>query len=239
MIYKSVTSKRVLAHVIRKFQPSNSNWYVDAIEWIGEAVAIMGCYQQYCHKPYLVQIREYRGRIPCSLEYIEGVAYKGLRLKRNGGINNKETCVSHLPISSKDSYSLNPNYIHTSFETGEVVIYGLALPTDEEGYPLVANNALYITALGWYIMMSWLARGNKHPVFTYEMCERNWEKFYPQAQNDCNFPDIDNYEIFKNRWSNLIEDINSNQHFFNSLINTESITGTKTIENIEDISNGI
>lgn len=229
----------MLAHVIRKFKPANSNWYVDAIEWMGEAIGIMGCSQQYCNRPYLLHIKEFRARLPCSIEYIEGVSYNGLRLQRNGGINNKETCVSHLAVYTKESYTLNPNYIHTSFETGDIIIYGKALPVDGEGYPLVADDPLYITALGWYIMMNWLARGNKHPVFNYEMCEQRWIKAYPQAQNSCNFPDIDNYDLFRNRWCNLIEDIRATSHFFNSLVNTELNQTSHTVPNIEDISNGV
>ncbi len=237
-MYKTVSTKAVLIHVIRKFKPGNSNWYVDAIEWIGEAMGIIGSHAQYCNKPHLVHIKEFRAKLPCGIEQIEGVAYNGHRLVRNGGINNRESCVSHLGVNTKESYTLNPNYIHTSFETGDIVIYGLSLPVDEEGYPLVPDEPLYITALGWYIMMNWLARGNKHPVFNYEMCEQRWTKFYPQAQN-ANFPDIDNYDIFRNRWNNLIEDIGANNHFFNSLINSETGGTTHTVPNIEDISNGV
>lgn len=222
MVYKVTSSDRVIARVFRDFKPNNSAWVKDAIEWIGEGLEIIGSYAQYERKPICVKIIDYKGKLPCELESIEGVEYDGHRLPYSSATNSVANCCANLPVHSTEYCSFNPNYIQTSFPTGEVIIYAQVLPTDNKGFPMIPDDALTIIALSWKVMAALCLRGLTHPVINFEKAEAMWEKFYPQAQNSDNFPDIENYEQFKRRWVNVALNINVQDEMFNDFINIQT-----------------
>ncbi len=231
MVYKTVSSDAIISKIYRDFKPSNSAWVVDAIEWIGEALEIIGSYTALERKPICVKICDYRGKLPCELDQIEGVEYEGHRLPYSNAINSIVNCCGNLPVHNTEYCSFNPNYIQTSFAEGSVIIHCLVLPTDCNGLPLVPDDALCKIAIGWYCMSMMLLRGFKHQVIDYKTADAKWEKFYPQAQNSMNYPDLERYEKFKKSWVNNVIDINRQSEFFNDYVasyNKRSETGTIT-----------
>lgn len=230
MVYKNTSSDVVIAKVFRDFKPSNSGWVFDAFEWIGEGLNIMGAYTAYERKPICIDIVDYKGKLPCTLEQLEGVEYDGYRLPYSSATNSVANCCTNLPVHSSEYCSFNPNYIQTSFATGKVILYCLVLPTDCNGLPMVPDNTLCTTALAWYIITMMLLRGFKHQVITYPMAVANWEKFYPQAKNSMNYPDIERYDRFRKSWTSMVGSIDKQSTFFNTYLGSpNTITETGNI----------
>lgn len=230
MVYKIVSSDKVISKIYRDFRPSNSNWVGDAVEWIGEGLEIIGAYTGLQRKPLCLDVVDYKVKIPCNVELIEGIEYNGFRLPYNNAHNTIANCCINLPLHKNEYCSFNPNYIQTSFATGKIIIWALLLPVDCNGLPMVPDNILCLTALEWYCMSMMLLRGFNHQTIDYKMAAMMWEKYYPQAQNDMNFPDIERYEQFSKTWTSLVFDINKQNEFFNnSFNNTNRLIETGTI----------
>lgn len=213
MVYKTCSVKKVIAQFYRDFKPSNSGFVDDAIEWIADAIDIMKCAQGYCETNREVEVLDYRVKIPCDLDSLFGISYKGMRLTRNGGLPIRRKWNSGLQHCT-DSYSLNPNYISTSFKEGCITIHYWGLPVDCDGYPLVIDTAKYRDALVWYILMKMLARGFKHQVFDYKTARQMWIESYPKAQNECKMPDLDQMETWKHNFLGLVKNINRADNFY-------------------------
>lgn len=127
------------------------------------------------------------------------------------------TTRGNSPAFVGESYILNPDYIHTSFETGYVFITYLAYPLDSNGYPLIPDNISYKEAAFWYIMKKLMMRGWKHPAgFDYGYGDAMWQKYCTQARNIANMPDIGQYDRFLNVWRNLVMPPSSRNEFFDS-----------------------
>jgi hypothetical protein len=219
MIYKSISSKALIAKIYRDFKPNNSSWVNDAIEWMGEAIACINAFHGFIDTSKCINIVDYRGKLPCDLEQLQGITYCGKKLERTGGIKSKRHCKSshflHNTICCNvNSYSLNPNYIHTSFKEGEIIVYYLGLDVDNDGFPNIPDNFFVKEAISWYIISRMLLRGFKHPVVNYEMADTKWIIFYPRAQNACKFPDIDGQDLFKRTYLGLARDINMSDKMF-------------------------
>lgn len=220
MVYKTCSVNKVIAQIYRDFKPSHSGWIGDAVEWIGDAIDIMKCAGGYGEQVEEVEIIDYRGKLPCQVESILGISRDGMRLARNGGLNHKNlksSKVNILPGCVTQSYTLNPNYINTSFEDGCIQIYYLGIETDCDGYPIIIDDAIYREALTWYVLMKMLGRGFKHQTFNYRDAEERWKKAYPRAQNRCRMPDIDGYEQFKKSWLGAVNSNDPSLVFFNSV----------------------
>jgi len=114
-----------------------------------------------------------------------------------------------------ESYVLNPDYIHVSYETGYISISYLGFPLDANGYPLVPDDISYKEAMFWYILKKLMMRGWVHPGgFNYQFAEANWQRYCTQARNAANMPDIGQYDQFLRSWRRLVMPPTSREQFF-------------------------
>lgn len=87
MIYKTVSSKQLIAKVIRDFGIKDNDWVADAIEWIGEGAAAIGVFAGMKKKSTgnegtdtAITVANHRAELPCDLESLIAVEYLGQRL---------------------------------------------------------------------------------------------------------------------------------------------------------------
>jgi len=74
MIYRNVSSKEILRKVMRDLRPGTTDWVLDAVEWIGEALEHIGASSQLCTKVCLLQIKDHRAKLPSDLFFLNQVA---------------------------------------------------------------------------------------------------------------------------------------------------------------------
>lgn len=76
---------------------------------------------------------------------------------------DRSPCHPH-PVDREETFKTQGRVIYTSFPKGEVEIAYKAVKTDEDGYPMIADNEIYIAALEAYI---------KKQVFTVKFDQGN------------------------------------------------------------------
>lgn len=230
-IYTTCPIEKVIAQIYRNFKPSNSGWIDDAVEWIADAAEIMKVYQNFTNIVKEINVVDYRAKLPCDIEVLEGIVYKGYRLSENSAITfpNRKNLSSNCDCKSKcncyksyschpvETYSLNPNYIQTSFKEGCIQVYYEGLETDCNGLPYILDDAVYRQALEWYVLAMMCLRGFKHPIVTYELAWSNWEKFYPRAQNRFKVADVDAFDRIARSWLGIARPVNRAQFMFNDI----------------------
>ena len=94
--------------------------------------------------------------------------------------------------TSNDGHLVNPNSIHVYFEEGLILIHGLTIKTDEEGYPLVPDDQAFREAIEWFIMKK-LILGQKwnHPEINYNYANQQWHHYCQHARSQGDMPDPD------------------------------------------------
>lgn len=144
--------------------------------------------------------------------YASDIVYTAFVTDPNGGNNATFQQITSVN-SSDDFYVLNPGVVSTSFETGTVRIHYMAIPLDDNNFPMVPDNATAKEALGWYILRQMIMGGYKHPIFSWEVAHTFWESYCGKAQNDLMFPNPDKLENFRDMWVNLIPDVDAYKSF--------------------------
>ena len=106
----------------------------------------------------------------------------------------------------EDTYIIDCDYIKTSFKSGKICVSYMAIPTDDECYPLVPDDISYREAMFWYIYKKLLLLNPtfKNNGIKYDFADSQWKYYCTQARNAANFPDIDRMESFMNQWVRLI-----------------------------------
>lgn len=113
-----------------------------------------------------------------------------------------------------DYYSVNPDYIITSFEAGFIDLIYMAFPTDGDGFPNVLDESYYKEAVMWYIIRQMVLGGYKHPEFDFGKANAMWELYRGRAANKQKIPSLDQLSSFTNVWTRWKFDRTLPSHFF-------------------------
>jgi hypothetical protein len=121
---------------------------------------------------------------------------------------------------SGSTYTVNSNYIFTNFDKGKIMMSYLAIPTDEEGYPLIPADEWWRQAvqyeIAYKIAFKMFVQGNiTDKVYQTIEKERDWK--VAQAVNKTKIPGIDEMESFKNQWLRLIPKYNNHSSMFRNM----------------------
>lgn len=134
-------------------------------------ISLHGYPRLYRDKEEIIQIKDFRGMLPCDLESIIQVrdSKSGLCLRsmtetfnptedvkpvcnrRPCDKKEKELYIPHRHIHGEPTFKTQGRVIYTSFPKGEIAIKYKAIPVDEDGFPLLIDNENYLTALEAYI----------------------------------------------------------------------------------------
>lgn len=197
-----VSSFAVLHQFTRRFRPSGDGWVSDAIEDIGAALNIMHMHGAMMQTVCEITITGYRGKLPCNAEAIDYFEYENcyLPITHKNRVPGNGTLDPHVIAHG----TINGPWLRTNFETGTVIVHYEIYPVDEKGFPMIHDSQLLFEALIWYIGRNYLMAGYTHPIITFPYADAMWEKAWPRAQNDVNFPSTQNAERFQYMWNTLI-----------------------------------
>lgn len=100
--------------------------------------------------------------------------------------------------TSRDYYFENGEYLHFSFETGNVIIDYLEYLKDEEGFLMIPNYETFIEAIYYWVLHKLIGRGFKHPVLTYADALSLYKDNARQLSGVMNYPSVDKMESIIN-----------------------------------------
>lgn len=123
--------------------------------------------------------------------------------------------------NSEITYTVNDNYIFTSFQQGEAVMAYKAVPTDEEGFPQIPDNQSTIDYVTLYCATNiarqlWLT--DKYTENKYRDIEDRMELFYRKSKAEGSMPaSLDEWESYKNQLIRTIPKVYEHNKFFKNL----------------------
>lgn len=233
---KYVGIDTIIAKVYRDMQVDGLVNPMDAVEWVGEAIEMIGAPMQYTEKVARVTIKNYRAKLPCDLHYIittkgrpgtisddvcdnTASGYVAMRYSTDAfhhsycKNNNDVRCTSSL------TYKVNDDFIFPNFETGYVLIAYKGIPVDDNGYPKVPDDPKFKEAVASHIKMRigfLQAAAGKMPTWVYQKLEQDRDWYIGAAQTRGVTPSLDMAESIKNNWIRLIPKINQHADGFAS-----------------------
>lgn len=141
-------------------------------------------------------------------------------LAQAGTYESGTTTNSLLDTTTDYTYLITPGYIKTNQQTGYIMLAYQAIPTDNNGYPLIPDDASFMEALYWYIVMKlsypkWKQGTIRDEV--YYDARRSWNFYCKQAYGNALMPNKDQLESIKNTWLRLVPEINEHSTGFSTL----------------------
>lgn len=236
---KYVSMEFILGKVYRDNGYDLELLYSDAIEWVAEAIDLIGASLQYEQKitngqegmPAPITITDYRGILPCDFHL--GIMAREYTMNAEMRYNTDAFALSYLDPNYKQTspqdfitYGLKNGFIFTSFETGQVEFAYWAYPTDADGMPMIPDNTKVIEAVSSYIRMKidyklWRAGRLNGQIFADS--QKEWAWYVGAAGTSMKMPNIDQMESLKNQMVRLIPSINEHKMAFKYLGNPEQM----------------
>lgn len=243
-IYNNTSVKTVIAKVLTDLDMREETHRIsDMIEYAGEALEKIGAFPVLETKilgkggvPYL-ELNDYQVALPADIHTITQAAYaeqEGSRFldmrRATGSFDMSRTLTTSTGEEDENvgdtdnthdlTYFLKPGYLVSNKKTGIVMLAYKAIPTDDDGYPLIPDNISFREALYWYISMKLmypLWKIGKIRDAVYYDARRSWNFYCKQAYGNAMMPDADQLESLKNSWLRLVPEIRENRGFFSTL----------------------
>lgn len=221
--FNYISIKEVLSRLLR--HPLLQDLSTEAaIQYTLDFFAAMGLPNIYADKVTTICIDNFRGILPCDL-----IAINQVRLARNGVCLRAMTDNfngTHSEDKGELSFKTQGSVIFTSFKTGDIELSYKAIPTDDEGLPLLPDNPVFLKTLELYIKKEWFTilfdMGKISPAVL-----QNTQQSYAFAAGQCNnefmIPSVSEMEAFTRMYNTLIPRVNEFNKSFRHMGDREYI----------------
>lgn len=196
-----------------------------AINYTIQFIRIVGCPNLYYQKTEVIDIEDYRGKLPC--DYISMIQVKDCR---SGNCFRYSTDSFHYSYNGKEPYDLTYKIqgmvIYTSIEKGTVEVAYNSILTDDEGYPLIPEDSSFIRALELFIKKSQftiLFDLGKISQQVLANTQQDYAWAVGQAQRSLAIPTVDQMQSIVNSFTTLVPRMNSHREGFRTDSNQEKI----------------
>ena len=183
-----------------------------AVNYAVEFVRVVGMPDVFEEKIEEVEIKNYRGTLPCDFfEVIQVKAKKG-----------PEYLAMESPFLNDTmyAYKIKGNIIFTSVKEDTLLIAYRAMLLDCDGYPLIPDNGTFARALELYIQKRYFTKlfnSGKINLNVLQNVQQEYAFYVGQAQNDLIRPTIDQAQSFTNMWTTLIQRVHKHSDGFSTL----------------------
>lgn len=150
--------QEVLSRILRHPLLSSVNME-QAVQYTIDFIHIFGLPDMYEDKEIVVPIEKFRGQLPCDLIQINQVmdlcTHRCLRSMTDTFYPNNyergKRTAGYVGYHDERTFKVQNHIIFTSFENGKIKVNYKAIPVDDNGFPLILDNAVYLKALELYI----------------------------------------------------------------------------------------
>lgn len=221
--FNYVNIKEILSRVLR--HPLLSDLDLEtAIQYTLDFISCMGLPSTYIDKDSVLNIKDFKSVLPCDL-----IAINQVRLARNGVCLRAMTDSfngTHPEDNGELSFKTQGSVIFTSFKTGDIELSYKAIPTDDDGLPLLPDNPVFLKTLELYIKKEWFTilfdMGKISPAVL-----QNTQQEYAFKAGQCNnefmIPSVSEMEAFTRMYNTLIPRVNEFSKSFRHMGDREYI----------------
>ena len=207
--------QEVLSRILRHPMLASVNME-QAVQHAIDFIHIFGLPDMYEDKEEIVPIKNFRGVLPCDLISINQVmdmcTHTCLRSMTDTFYPDRyergKKTAGYIGYHDELTFKVQNHIIFTSFEEGEVKVNYKAIPVDDDGFPLLLDNSLYLKALELYIKKEeFTIKYDKQEISDRIMqhTEQQYAWAAGQLQSEFSIPSESEMESIARSWTTLIQ----------------------------------
>lgn len=205
-----------------------------AIQYTVDFIEVFGLPKMFQDRQAEIHIHDFRGELPCDL-----ISIKQVREKCSGEClrgmtdsfdpdhhRNVRKALGYTVYGEEMTFKTQNRVIFTSFPEGDIIIAYKAIPVDEDGYPLILDNAVYLRALESYIKkeaFTILFDQNKISAAVLQNAQADYAWRAGQLHNEFVIPSVSEMEAICRSWCTMLQRTTDFDHGFRHLGDREYI----------------
>lgn len=200
IVKKFVSINEIILKIYRDLGLENEREdYVTIVEWIGEAIDLIGYIDMYETKEVEIEIKDYLGKLPCDyIQYIE-VNFQGINIKSNTD-----------DINLNKKFSIEYPYIKINSLFGKIKLKYYGYKLDEEGLPMIIDDINVKEAISEYVLKKYMKIKyitKQISLNEYLAIEKNSNIKLDKARAMLAMPTPAEFRDLSLKWSRLTSDI--------------------------------
>ena len=228
--YNYVSVKEVLSRILR--HPLLQDVTLEqAVQHTIDFLGVFGMPKLFEDREETIHIEDFRGRLPCNCIQINQIK------ECKTGVCLRSMTDNFMPREHRDKYEghkrpqefafkTQGRVIYTSFKSGDIMVSYKSVPIDEDGFPLLIDNPVFMRTLELYIKMEEFTTlfdmGKiSHAVLQNTQQQYAWSA--GQLQSEFTIPSQSEMESISRMWNTLIQRTSEFDNGFSSLGNKEYI----------------
>lgn len=154
-----VSIKEIISRVLR--HPLLKDFNLEqAVQYVSDFIDIFGLPDMFEDKEAVVEIKDFRGELPCDCTAITqvkdvrtGICFRAMQdtFKPNSREYHKGERFCEFYKIEEPAFKTQGRIIFTSIKHCKINISYKAIPVDKDGYPLLIDNGIYLKTLELYI----------------------------------------------------------------------------------------
>lgn len=185
------------------------------IQYTIDFIRIVGLKQPYETKEEIIDVHKYRALLPCGLISINQVKDIKTGLCLRGMTNTFD------PHHSKEfTYKVQNRVLICGIPECKLLISYNSIAVDEEGFPLLLDDPLWIMTLELYIKQLIYSDKFDSQEITDKSLQNAQQQYYAKVRqliNRYSIPTIDQMESIKNMWTTSIQNTTAHTNGFKTL----------------------
>lgn len=202
-----------------------------AVQYTIDFIGIFGMPKLYQDKEEVLHIEDFRAKLPCDLISINQIK------ECKTGVCLRSMTDNFMPREHRDKYEghkrpqeftfkTQGRVIYTSFKSGDIIVSYKSVPIDEDGFPLLIDNPVFMRTLELYIKMeefTTLFDMGKISPAVLQNTQQQYAWSAGQLQSEFTIPSQSEMESISRMWNTLIQRTSEFDNGFSSLGNKEYI----------------
>lgn len=221
---KYVNIKEIVSRVLR--HPLLKDFGLEqAVQYVSDFIDIFGLPDMMVDKEAIVEIKDYRGVLPCDCAAINQVkdckTSICLRAMQDTFTPNDK---SYGCQKEELAFKTQGNIIFTSRKFEKILISYKAIPVDKDGYPLLIDNGIYLKALELYIkkeLFLVLFETGKVSAAVIQNVQQDYAWRAGQLQKELTNPSVSELESVTREWTSMLDRPNTFDNGFRDNGNRE------------------
>lgn len=210
--YQYTNIRRVLDELHR--HPLLSDLTLEqVVSYVVSFIGIFGMPKLYQDKEEALHIEDFRAKLPCDLISINQIK------ECKTGVCLRNMTDNFMPREHYDrstgykipqelSFKTQGQVLYVSFKTGDVSVSYKAIPVDNDGFPLLIDNPVFLKTLEAYIKkeaFTILFDMGKIAPAVLQNTQQQYAWLAGQLQSEFTIPSISEMESIKNSWCTLLQ----------------------------------
>lgn len=203
--YNYISIKEIVSRLKRHPFLENIS-FEKVVQYVLDFYQLVGLPRMFLDKVEVIDINDFKGLLPCDLVQINQIREHRTKVCLRSMTDN--FFYSKHQERTELSFKTQGNILFVSFRKGKVEISYKSIPVDDDGYPMILNNPVFLKAVELYIKkeeFNILFDLSQIPNVVLQNTNQQYAFTIGQLGSELTLPSVSEMESISRMWNTIVQ----------------------------------